>query len=552
MIPATSRLRVLGRCLCMSVAAMWLAACDAVVEVNATADVPSQYSSVLVTVNEIWFNQDADAAPADETWEKFRLDRSRTLDLTRLLNGAPALLASELVAPAGRYRQMRLLLAGTHDVLQDSADDLDATYNNEVTWFDDDGREWISPLEVLNPEAGIGLPLDLKVVEAAVALGGGNTRNAVQLKFDAARSLTQFQVSGRSTFLLNPALAAWNENDVGVIRGVLDLSRLAPTFAGTGRPDIQVTAQELDRTLGRHVVVGSAAVGRDGSFALYPLPLDEDERVTEYDLVFHGPEVQTLVLRDVPVSEGTPATAAPIAAALLTLEPDEQFEAEFAGGETLSPRGARVGFYQSLPGDGAPYLINVASVDPLSGRFVHPVKLARAARISHARYGSASSLRTDAPREGAGRYAIAALSPHFGHGPFAADTLRAPTSGIATFTVPAIPVPAGLADGLVSATVNIATPDRDDHGALVVTRDGAVVAIASLDEVLQQSLGSTFVDVGPVPAGSVSAPLASGLYHLEAWSWRAAEPGASFVRHAGDAPIDLRSGAAAGAVVSIP
>lgn len=553
MIAPSPRLYSLGRGLLVGVAALWLAACDAVVEVNATANVPARYSSVLVTVNEVWFNPDASAAPSDETWEKFRLDQSRTLDLTRL-NGTTATLASELVVPAGRYRQMRLVLAGTHDSLRDSADDLDATYNNEVTWFDDDGEEWISPLEVLNAEAGIGLVLDLKVVEAAVALGGGSSRNAVQLVFDAARDLTEFQVSGRSSFLLNPTPAAWNEDEVGAIRGTLDLSRVTRDSVGTGRPVIQVTAQKLDRSAGRRVVVGSAAVGRNGAFTLYPLPVDEGRSTTEYDLVIHGPQVQTLILRDVPVSPGAPDAAQPITAPLLVLEPAEQFEANLAEAAPLSPRGARVGFYQTLPGDDAPYLIATAGVDPLSGRFVQPVKLSRAARVAHARYGSSSSLRTDPPGEGAGRFAIAAVSPHFGHGAFAAETLRPPSSAsdIAAFTVPAIAIPSGQVAGTVSATVTVTTPGRDDRGALVVTREGAVVAVASLDAVLQQSLGSTFVDVGQVPAGSVAAPLASGLYHLEAWSWRAADPAGTFVRTAGAAAVDLRATEAAGGAVTIP
>ncbi|HWL63985.1 MAG TPA: DUF4382 domain-containing protein [Steroidobacteraceae bacterium] len=525
-----------------------LAACDAAVEVNATGNVAAGYSSVLVTVEEVWFNESATAAPADDTWEKFRLDDARTIDLVDVTGGGLTSIASDLVLPSGRWRQMRLLLADSDAKLHDSAKELDARHNNEVRWFNDNGDERTTRLEVLNAGEGIGVGLALKVV---VDTGGSTPINTVQVAFDAARDLTEFHFGGRTGFVLNPVLRAYEVGDAGTIRGTLNLSQL-DIDTDTGRPDIQVTAQELDRALGRHVLVGSSSVGVNGAFVLYPLPLGDDEQSPQFDLVISGPGIQTVVVRDVPVSTGTPANAANVSLGI-TLEPADPYEANLQAEAPLVPRGARVGFYQTLPGEDEPYLIAVAPVDPLSGRFARPVALSRADSISYGTYGAGFTLRSGTPREGAARYGVAAVSSQYGHGAFASTTLRpaSPASDTALFSVPPLDVVAPAVPGSISATVTVENPAQYDRGALLVTREGAVVTVVPLDEVLQQQLGSTFVDVTQVPAGTDITNLAAGLYHLEAWTWHSADAAGTFSRHSGDAAVDLRATASASAAVTI-
>jgi hypothetical protein len=229
------------RWICALAAATLLAACDAAVEVNATANVPADYSRVLVTVEEVWFNESTAAAPADATWEKFRLDEARTLDLVDITAGGLTRIAGDLVLPSGRWRQLRLLLAGSDEKLHDSAEELDARYNNEVRWFDDNGTERTTRLEILNPGQGIGTGLSLKVV---VDTGGTATINTVQVAFDAARDLTAFRYGSRRGFLLNPVLRAYETGDAGTIRGTLSLSQL-DINTDTGRPDIQVAVHRI-------------------------------------------------------------------------------------------------------------------------------------------------------------------------------------------------------------------------------------------------------------------------------------------------------------------
>lgn len=535
------------------VAAFVLGGCDAIVEVNATASVPPRYVRVLVTVEEVWFNESATAGPEDETWVKERLDDAITLDLVALNGGTQANVLSDAVVPTARYRQIRLLLADTRGKLHDSADDAEADYNNEVSWIDEDGDLNTAPLEVLGAGHGIGMGIDFKVVEAAVAIGGAASRNAVQLGFDAARDLTEFRYDGEPGFFLNATPVAFNEEDAGSIRGGLDLSRLGAAGTWNGRPEIQVTAQKVDATAGRRVIVGSTSVAANGAFVLYPLPIDEDERVTEYDLVVHGPAIQTMIIRDVPVSEGPPGSAQPLNVGVLTLEPAQSFEANLSATEPFAGPGARIGFYQSLPGEDEPFLVGFATVDPLSGRFAEPVRLSRANTVLHGTYGSGFNLRSATPSEGAGRYAIAAFSPHHAAGAFATGTLRAPSSSsdTAMFTVPAPGLPASAVEGTASTTVTVETPARYDRGVLIASREGSMVTLGSLDEMLQQSLGSTFIELAALPAGGAAAPFDPGLYHLEAWTWHSGDPEDTFTRHAGDGPVDLRATATSSGAVTI-
>lgn len=532
--------------ICALAACLAVGACDSLVHVDATSNVPARYSSVLVTVEKIWFNESATAVTADTNWQKAKLDETVTLDLVDVNGGAIARIASELKVPVGTYRQIRLFLAKPDAKLRDSAEILGADYNNQVTWFDEDGIQRTAPLEVLNADQGIGIELEIEVEE-----GSTDEAATVQLLFDAARDLTQFTYSDETGFLLNPTLRAFDAGEVGTVRGTLNVFQGG---GGTGRPDIEVTAQKLDETLGRRVIVGSASVSRTGSFVLYPLPLDEDEdEDTEYDLVIHGPRIQTIVIRKVPVTKGAPASAAPLALGVIAPEAAESFEADIREDSPVVPRGARIGFYQTLPDGDEPYLINVAAVDPVSGRFAQPVLLSRAERISYGTYGNNFTLRSGTPEEGAARYAVAALSPHYGYGALAETLLRpaSDASDTAEFSVPAIGMPAAAVPGTISATLTIDRPGRYDRGVLMVTHEGALVTMARLNEVLQQSSASALIDITEVPAGTETAVLDSGLYHLEAWTWDSDDPEDTFERHRGVDALDLRATATATAAVTI-
>src|SRR5262245_48282975 len=97
-----------------------LTACNSRVSSSATANVPMQFAHVWVTVNEVWVNQSATAAPEDAGWLKFPLASPQTLDLVSLTDGAATEFANGLPVPTGTYNQMRLILSDTSGTLTSS------------------------------------------------------------------------------------------------------------------------------------------------------------------------------------------------------------------------------------------------------------------------------------------------------------------------------------------------------------------------------------------------------------------------------------------------
>ena len=563
-----------------------LAACDTAVNVDATSNVTASYSSVLVTVKEVWINESATAGPDDATWVKFPLEEPQTLELVTATSGTLKQLATDLALPAGTYHQMRLFLADRSESLTDSANSASATYNDQVTYIDIDGNSITLPLELANPAQGIGIEMELKVPAASdailAALAGSSSTTSTtttttnnltdttdtstdtstptrtpaatlsdtnsvtataNIVFDAARDLTAFSFSDQRGFLLNPTLKAYDPKSVGSIQGQLDLSLIPFASSGSGKPEIQVTAEDLNEDSTRREIVASAPVKADGTFVLYPLPLKTDKRTsTTYDLVIHGPEVRTIIIRTVPVTSGTPSSGANIALGTLTLDPADSYAVNLAADSSVSERGARVGFYQSLPDDDVPYLIELRPVDPLSGQFAADELVSGSSTLVYGTYASSFSLVAAEPQEGASRYAVAAVDPLYGDGDYSATLLTPPalSSNVATFTVPAIAIPETAAAGTIAATIAVATAGKYDKGAVVITHNGAVVAAAPLDDALAAGGASTVVNITNVPA-STTAGFDKGLYYAETWAWNSADPVNTFTRQAGTAAIDLRT-----------
>jgi hypothetical protein len=218
----------------------------------------------------------------------------------------------------------------------------------------------------------------------------------------------------------------------------------------------------------------------------------------------------------------------------------------------VSPRGARVGFYQTLPDDSAPYLIEQQSIDPLSGELATNATLSSATTIAFGTFGTSFTLTAAAPLEGASKYSVAALSSFNGNGAFS-NTLLAPsatTTDVAGFTVPEVQIPTTAASGTIAAQVSAATPGKYNKGALLVTHNGAVITTVPLDEALAGSATSATVNITGIPA-STGATFDRGLYYLEAWAWNSSDPKGTFTRQAVSTAVDLRSTLTANATVAI-
>lgn len=370
--------------------------------------------------------------------------------------------------------------------------------------------------------------------------------------FDAARDLTLFNFSDQPGFVLNPSLAARDRRAAGTIRGTLDFINLT-IDTDTGRPDIQVSAQFLaDPSSTRHSVALNAAVSTDGTFVLYPLPAGDGDP-TEYDLVVHGPGIRTIILKAVPVTRGDPSSTSSVTLSL-TPTAAQPYLVNVAANSPVTQRGARVGFYQTLPANGeVPYLIEERVIDPLSGTFALDALISGSPDIVSGTFAQNELLQltVNTPAEGPSRYRVAASAALLGDGAFSATSLAPPanpTLDTATFAVPAIPIPATATAGTITTTLNLANPGTFDQGALFVTQNGAIVSVTSLDAALFSATET--IEVPDVPAGGAT-PFERGVYYVEAWAWSSGNPEATFVRQPGVALIDLRNTATGTATVDL-
>src|SRR4029077_17476492 len=97
--------------------------------------------------------------------------------------------------------------------------------------------------------------------------------------------------------------------------------------------------------------------------------------------------------------------------------------------------------------------------------------------------------------------------------------------------VPGLTLASGTA-GMISASITQATAGKDDHGELLVTPDGTLVASTALDMALTQGVGAT-VTVGSVPTGT-----SSDLYYVTVLTWNSS---GALNRQSYPSLIDLRS-----------
>jgi hypothetical protein len=564
--------------LCIAACAA-LGACASRANVDASANVPARYTNVWITVNELWINARATAGPDDTDWLKFPLRSPVTVNLAATTNGALTLLATQLHVPAGEYGQLRLYLAEASAQLTSSAQSAAISFNDEVDYVDGNGHSQQVPLRLANPEKGIGIPITLKVPTSASAIlsGIGSTSTTTPatttgtttatattgatppalatavIDFDAARDLVPVLFSAQAGFFLNPHLTAIDLAHVGTIQGQVDVSAIAAD-AITGRREVEVTAETMSSDGTRHVIVKSAPVRSDGSFALYPFSTASGEPTT-YDLVIHGPLVQTVIVKSVPPTAGAPTSAAAGSLGSIVLTAATSFPVNVLPSSPIAVRGARVCFYQTPSGSGeVPYLIEERAADPFSGLFASDQALSTGA-IAVGTFVSNQTpvLTTVTPVEGAAAYAIATSAASFDDANLG-ETVKAPTpisSNPTLFTAPLPTVPATASADSVAVTVNVASPGRYDRGALIITRDGAIVTATSLDTALEQNQPSVNLSLADVPGGSATTSFAAGVYFAEVWVWSSSDPTGTLSRQPYSAAIDLSTGSASGITIDI-
>jgi hypothetical protein len=395
-----------------------------------------------------------------------------------------------------------------------------------------------------------------------------NIQFTVGIDFDAERDLVPFTYSEQPGFLLNPHLTGYDLSTAGTIQGQLNLCALTSpsscttttsttTTTGTttlssstasGNPAIEVSAEALSSDGTRHVVVLSAPVQSDGSFVLYPLATNATSAgattTTTYDLVVHGPQIQTLIIQAVPPSVGAPSSATS-ASLNVTLASASDFLVNVSTTTHFTTAGALVQFYQSVPVSGeVPYVVAQQPIDPFNLDFAGDAALP-VGPIAVTVYSgaTASTPVSEAPSEGSGVYRVAAIAPNFNDGPLT-PTVTAPAT--ITTTTPAALVslaPLTVATGGTAETLTVETSvialGKYNGGELILSANGAIIAVASLSAVLNESAGSvTFTNV----PGGTSDNLLSTNYNLSAWVWNSSNPSGTLSRQSSPTAINMSGG----------
>ncbi len=210
------------------------------------------------------------------------------------------------------------------------------------------------------------------------------------------------------------------------------------------------------------------------------------------------------------------------------------------------PAGAQVAFYQTLASAGeVPYVIEASPIDPFNQVLANDQALSTGTLDSgtYSTSGTSVTLVSAAPAEGAGRYLVAASAPAFTDGALT-NTVSAPPAGTTTpvvVTVPALTLAPGATSGSIAASITQATAGKYDHGELLVTHDGTLVATTPLDAALAQGAGATLTIDG------LPTLTAEALYYVSVRAWNSRDASGTLQRQSYPTAIDLR-GSATGAL----
>ena len=594
----------------LAVACVGFAGCSQQTSVSMQTSVQSKYSHVWLTVQEVWFNTNAAATADATTWNRFPLGTPITVDLATLGSGSLAQIASSLKVPAGTYSQIRLIPVDSSAALTSSAQGAGALYNAEADYVDSAGTSHQAMLELLNPDQGIGVATTLTIKTSLGALGAptastcltgntscpqtaattacvagdancldstgspcvaqesgctvstpapvatssgtSNTPLSVALTLDGIHDLVQFAYGTQTGVLLNPHSSGYDVSTTGAAKGTIDVTNIASSVETSGAIDVQVTAETLSTDGSRHIAVKTAQVATDGTFVLYPLPISSGSTGTTYDLVIHGPQIATVIVKSVPVTAGDPSSSAAVSIGTVSPRSATPFSFNLAAGSQALPAGALVNLYQTLPASGeVPYLVDQVPVDPFARSLLADESLPTGT-IDSGTYASGGSvaLTTSTPVQGASTYLVSAQAPLFGDGTLV--TLLAPPSsgsGPVPVAVPTLAPAAGAVSGSVGITVTAAA-GKYDHGELIVSHDGAIVQTVAIDSALTQNGGATLQILG-IPGGGSASSFDNAVYYVSTRAWNSSDPVHTLQRQSFTSPVDLSAGSVTGLSVNV-
>jgi Domain of unknown function (DUF4382) len=546
------------------------AGCSVKTTVEATSSTAPNVADFYVTVTGLAFNASATARAGDPGWVQVTLTDPVTVDLVDPSRALPTLVSAASM-PGGTYRQMRLFLAGRDAALTPSATALGLKYNTQATYTDALGATYTVPVEFAVPSPSLALATNLVLAPGAGALTSSDSSQPTEVTldtvFDAIRHLHFVSYGTQSAGLYSGPATAYDATTVGGIRGTVDLSGVG-SGVRSGAQGIVATAEQLSADGSRQVAVGSAAVQSDGSFLIYPLPAGS--AATQYDVVVHGPGIEPMIVRSVPVVTGLPGAATTVSTTALVpvLAPTYpvntgSITTSAAGLVTTAgsssnytlPAGAEVDFYQTLWFSSAPYLIDSAALNPFTRQFDADWTLS-AGNVDVGTYnaGGAITFTSRAPVQGQGGYLVATRAPLRAAGLL--DTrVVAPQRAQTVTILPSPPLTAsGSIRGLLPVSLSQATAGRYDTGLLVVSSGGVIVDTVDLTAAFAAAApGATFaVGVVGLPIGTPAAPYLPAQYDVVARVWNSRSPASTLTFASLSTTLDLSAQVPTGVVLALP
>lgn len=501
-----------------------------VVQVAVTDAPSSTFDHVWITLNDIRFTASASAGPDDSGWLDYPLAVPVTVDLASLNNGSLQTVFQGLSVPAGVYQQVLLVLTGEAAPLTASAKAHGLLFNDQVDYTDAAGSHSVA-LNIPNPAQGISVGGSFSVVS-------GQTLS-LAFDFDIGDDVVQYSLGGSTAFTLKPMLSSVDLGHAGALSGQIDINTL--TSAGAYNVIVKAEVPNAAGTL--HQVVRSTSLRSDGSFVLYPVPAGTAS--TSVDLLIHGRSMATMIIKGVPVTAGTTsANPTPVAGGPIPVTPSGEYSASLAS--ALSPSGAAIELYQSLPDSGdLPYEEIFRYTDPYSGTLDTPIVLPTAPlQFTSYSQGVVPDF-TQAAASGSGGFQAIANAPGFATAGISVTPPAGGGGAVISFG-PTLPQAAGVSADSISGRITQAAATYDS-GYLVLTMGGQIATTYNLAGTLAQNgaTGGAYTVTG-LAGGSAGAPLAGARYYGYVVVWSSASPGATLHQQSFTGFADLRQGNALG------
>jgi hypothetical protein len=331
----------------------------------AITDAPAcGYDHVYITITKIRVHQSATAVDGDSGWTDIVPTTTSRIDLLSLTNGVLVELG-QTVLPAGKYTQMRLILAANGGL---------GTQPNAVTPTGGVETALTTPSA---QQSGLKLDVNIDVAVGQVA--------DFVLDFDACKSIVKRGNSGE--YNLKPVIA--------VIPRVTDpgLRVVGYVDAGAAAAGSSVSVQQANGT-----PVKATTADSNGRFVLVPVPAGT------YNLVVVSGGRATVVMTGVPV---TSTTITNVSTQTLPITPPLAVTVARVVTGTVVPFTATVRALQTLS-SGVSFEAAWAPVDALNGAF--SLSLTQAAPLSMAYVANATTLPFVADNPVAAHYTVEATS----------------------------------------------------------------------------------------------------------------------------------------------